>query len=137
MIIVVVTGSRDAADKKTIHAVLDGVLKEHGRIILHHGGARGADQIAAEWGKTTDGVVVVKHEADWKILGRTMGMIRNHSMVRLALKEAFEIGASIVCLAFPVKGAENLGTFGCMGLARQAKIEVKVTQLGGSNEREA
>lgn len=65
MIIVVVTGSRDATDKETIH------------------------------------------------------------------KEANSTNAPIVCLAFPVEGAKNPGTFGCIGLARNKvrNIEVRVTKL--------
>lgn len=131
MIIVVVTGSRDATDKETIHAVLDEATKGHDRIILHHGGARGADQIARDWAKERDDCVVVVHHADWKQFGNGAGMIRNCEMLDLALEEANGINAPIVCLAFPVEGAKNLGTFGCVGLARNKKrnIEVRMTKL--------
>lgn len=82
------------------------------RIILVHGAARGADQLAASIGKSM-GFTLEPHPAQWDVHGKTAGPIRNKEMV--------ELGADLV-LAFP-RGSSR-GTRGCMALADKAGIEV-------------
>lgn len=83
-----------------------------GRIILVHGAARGADQLAASVGKSM-GFVLEAHPAQWDVHGKAAGPIRNKEMV--------DLGADLA-LAFP-RGASR-GTRGCMALADKAGIEV-------------
>lgn len=82
------------------------------RIVLVHGGARGADQLAAAVGKSM-GFVLEPHPAQWNVHGKAAGPIRNKEMVNL--------GADLM-LAFP-RGTSR-GTRGCMQLAAEAGIEV-------------
>lgn len=83
--------------------------------VLVHGGARGADTIAAQEFVELFGLrgTVEVHEAEWVTYGRYAGPRRNAEMVAL--------GAD-VCLAFPL-GASH-GTRGCMALAEAAGIPV-------------
>lgn len=83
-----------------------------GRIILVHGAARDADQLAASVGKSM-GFVLEAHPAQWNVHGKAAGPIRNKEMV--------DLGADLV-LAFP-RGSSR-GTRGCMALADKAGIEV-------------
>lgn len=82
------------------------------RIILVHGAARGADQLAASIGKSM-GFVLESHPAQWNVHGKAAGPIRNKEMV--------DLGADLM-LAFP-RGSSR-GTRGCMQLAAEAGIEV-------------
>ena len=82
------------------------------RIILVHGAARGADQLAASVGKSM-GFVLEAHPAQWDVHGKAAGPIRNKKMV--------DLGADLM-LAFP--RGQSRGTRGCMKLAAGAGIEV-------------
>lgn len=82
------------------------------RIILVHGAARGADQLAAAVGKSM-GFVLEAHPAQWNVHGKAAGPIRNKEMV--------DLGADLM-LAFP-RGSSR-GTRGCMKLAAEAGIKV-------------
>ena len=90
---IIVTGSRDWSDPRPIRDALreaaDG-LSEEPTVI--HGGANGADAIAAQ-AATTWGWNVERHDADWKKRGKAAGPMRNVEMVAA--------GADVV-LAFPI-----------------------------------
>lgn len=77
------------------------------RVVLIHGGARGADMLAAHIGRSM-GLEIEAHPARWDVYGKAAGPLRNKEMV--------ELGADLV-LAFPV--GESRGTRGCMRLARE------------------
>jgi predicted Rossmann-fold nucleotide-binding protein len=47
---------------------------------LIHGGARGADEGAAQWGES-EGLRVIAYPADWKKHGKAAGPIRNARMI--------------------------------------------------------
>ncbi|ASZ75494.1 hypothetical protein KIW74_gp34 [Mycobacterium phage Kimona] len=115
---VLVTGSRNWKDRPTIWNALHAELSISPEgIVVVHGGARGADDIADRWahGMNQMGykVRVEKHDAEWGRYGKRAGMIRNQQMV--------DAGAD-VCLAFPLPG--SVGTYGCMIAARRAGIRV-------------
>ncbi|QYW01585.1 DprA-like DNA processing chain A [Mycobacterium phage Pumbaa] len=115
---VLVTGSRDWKDRRTVwNALHDQLNKSPDGIIVVHGAARGADDIADRWawGMYQMGYKVLPedHPADWNQFGASAGHRRNYHMVKL--------GAD-VCLAFPLE--ESKGTFGCMALAEKAGIPV-------------
>ena len=117
-----ITGSRNFGDQgsfdiELIRAALkDARRKLHDagfdRIVLVHGAARGADQLAAAIGKSM-GFTLEPHPAQWSVHGKAAGPIRNKEMV--------DLGADLV-LAFP-RGSSR-GTRGCMKLAAEAGIEV-------------
>lgn len=107
---ILVTGSRTWTAIGALRAVLASVRQRYPRAILVHGGARGADQIAAtvwaSWGLRTEA-----HPADWATHGRAAGFLRNQAMVDLGATE---------CLAFirdHSRGAEH-----CAALAEAAGI---------------
>lgn len=107
-----VTGSRYFNDAGLMHAAIsDAVSTLQGfgfaHIVLVHGGARGADTLAAQIGRSM-GLEIEAHPARWDAYGKAAGPLRN--------KEMLELGADLV-LAFPV--GESRGTRGCMQLARE------------------
>lgn len=114
---VLVTGSRNWTDQEAVFtALLDQWEKSGGEMVVIHGGARGADQIAHGWATTTPdemGVSVEVHPADWGRHGKAAGFIRNQQMV--------DAGAD-VCLAFPL--GKSPGTRHCMKAAERAGIPV-------------
>ena len=80
---IMVTGSRDWTDRVTIDRALFAYWYEAGRpsdILLIHGGARGADALAAaSW--TTQGFQTRVYPADWETFGKRAGVIRNLAML--------------------------------------------------------
>lgn len=87
---VIVTGSRSWTDHAAIWGALD-LVAEAARatgapLVLAHGCAMGADQLADEWvlARRRAGwpVEVERHPADWKKYGRRAGMVRNSAMLR-------------------------------------------------------
>lgn len=78
---------------------------------LIHGGARGADEGAAEWGKS-EGLRVIAFHADWKKHGKAAGPIRNQRMI--------DEGKPDIVIAFP----GGRGTANMVALAQAAGIPV-------------
>lgn len=107
---VVVTGSRDWTDWRTILRVLGKLrarAEQEGRTVrLAHGGARGADSIADAVGKVM-GFDVDPYPADWVRRGRQAGPVRNSEM--LVAEDPDEV------LAFPLK-PKSVGTLDCARL---------------------
>lgn len=67
---------------------------------LIQGGARGADEAAAAWGKSED-AKVLEFKADWKQHGKAAGPIRNRRMI--------EVGKPDVVAALPGgRGTRNM-----------------------------
>ena len=137
---VLVTGSRSWKDRDLIHAVLARLLAEHGRLIVVHGAAVGADLIANDWAAEQPGavvlaglmaadytgdapVVVEPHPVtglDWGRYGRGAGHRRNAEMVAL--------GADL-CVAFIRDG--SAGATGCARMAAEAGIPVRRYEQNG------
>lgn len=83
---VVVCGGRDFSDRDYLFSCLDKQLrkmKRNGRIIIVHGGAKGADTLAGEYAKHNNYQCVVV-PAKWKTDGRKAGPIRNQRMAEYA-----------------------------------------------------
>jgi hypothetical protein len=114
---VLVTGSREWAELAPVWGPLKDACDTHGtdRIIIVHGGARGADALAAEYASTY-GMRSEPHPARWHEFGKSAGFRRNAEMVAL--------GADL-CLAFYKQGAGNKGTDHCAKLAEAAGIPVR------------
>lgn len=119
---VIVTGSRTWADRDTIWTALDliaGAAKAEGRrLLLAHGCASGADQLAEEWVRARRRVKwpvdVQRYPADWPRHGRRAGRVRNAEMVKP--------GAD-VCLAFILDGSK--GATHCADLAEANDIRTQ------------
>lgn len=107
---IIVTGGRDYQDLVTVRRVLSEYHQEP-RPILVHGGARGADRIAAYVAREL-GWHVVAYPADWRRHGRAAGPIRNQEMA--------DAGADL-CIAFP----GGRGTADMVRRARAAGIPVR------------
>lgn len=127
---ILVTGSRylDQAGSEFVYAVLGDLLAEvdtkaePGRsIVLVHGAARGVDTCAQVFANAYAlGNFAISHEPhppDWR-RGKQGGPQRNAVMVAL--------GAHL-CLAFPRR--DSVGTWGCIRLAANAGIPVRVHPL--------
>jgi len=123
---VLVTGSRDYADRQRVRSELEKLLvyAANGlpsRITVVHGGATGADTLADEEAKKlgylTEPYPITKEE--WRpphlhgALDRMAGPRRNAQMIATGID---------LCLAFPQ--GESRGTRGCMKLAEAAAILV-------------
>lgn len=116
---VLITGSRRWTARTTVWQAL---AAEYNRtvsgIIVVHGGATGADDIADRWawGMKQQGwqVIPEMYRADWESYGRVAGTLRNQKMVNQGAE---------VCLAFPL--IDSIGTFDCMARAERAGIPVK------------
>lgn len=109
---ILVTGSRDWADRVTLSGALDAAAAA-GPCTIVHGGARGADRLAGEWARA-NGVAVQVFTADWNTYGRRAGYVRNAAMVAA--------GAD-VCLAFIKNGSP--GATMTADLAERAGIPVR------------
>lgn len=109
---IIITGSRHLDDYDLVYRAL---LRYAGRnnVTVVHGGAPGADTLAAEIAEGL-GFNVESYPADWSI-GKKAGPLRNQHMVDLGAK---------ICLAFPT--ADSRGTWDCVNRAKDAGIKVKI-----------
>jgi hypothetical protein len=110
---VIVCGSREWTDRTLIHDTL-AALTEHGRVVIVHGAARGADRIADEEARAL-GFDVEPHPADWRRYGKRAGSIRNALMLSLGCSRviAFWDGYS--------RGTEHM-----IRIARESEARVTV-----------
>lgn len=126
---VIVTGSREFADRELVWKVLDELYPvDRGLILIHGACPTGADKHAVDWARARhqgpyhgSNVMVFPYPANWDH-GRGAGMARNAEMVKA--------GANLV-IAFYQPGAGNKGTSGCVKLAQRAGIEVR--KFGGAS----
>lgn len=116
---IMVTGGRKFADKATLFRILTAILTRNlgTKIVVMHGGARGADAIASEWVGCASCWPVSERvfRADWQTLGKYAGPTRNSAMVA---------ACPDVCVAMP----GGPGTADAVRKCREAGIPV-VTSL--------
>jgi len=109
--IVAVTGGREYDDLDRVFYTMDTIHREQGPIrMLVHGGATGADTLAAIWA-AKNGVATRVFLPDWDKHGKAAGPIRNREMLkeaRPALLVAFPGGRGT---ADCTRQAEGFGTF--------------------------
>lgn len=103
---VLVCGGRDYSDRRTLYSILDAAHAANPIELLVVGGARGADQLAADWAGMR-GVQKQIFSADWEVRGRRAGPERNQRM----LNE----GKPHLVIAFP-------GGRGTADMMRRAKV---------------
>lgn len=80
---VLVCGGRTYNDSTTISLTLASVLHHRGIAVLIHGGAEGADKLAAQWAwlnKIKTECYPISRE-DWRVHGKAAGPIRNQQML--------------------------------------------------------
>ena len=82
---VLVAGSRTFADYELMKSKLNKLLINHNDIVVVSGGARGADALAERYAKEK-GYSSVVIEAQWNVLGKRAGFVRNERMHQLLAK---------------------------------------------------
>jgi hypothetical protein len=137
---ILVTGSRDWADRDTVYRALDAICAgfglyykpdEHGNTlpdpdlvtVVHGDHWAGADRIASDWCASA-ALVPERHPANWETHGRKAGFLRNREMV---------LAGADLCLAFR-KGASK-GTQMTIDLAKAAGIPVAIFDWDRRGER--
>lgn len=118
---VLVCGSRTFDDMGAVCTVLDGMdMFATGNLAVIHGGARGADSLAAEWAKV-NGKPEARFPAEWDRHGRRAGYVRNQQML--------DEGKPDVVWAFVDKPlADSKGTNMMVRLAADAGVPTYVVQ---------
>jgi YspA, cpYpsA-related SLOG family len=117
---ILITGSRGWSDKETIKNAILGALPgfpNDGDAVVIHGGARGADRLAADICASYQ-IPVEVHEAEWTshgVFNAAAGQQRNQRMV--------DAGAD-ACLAF--WDGHSRGTLDCINRAKEAGIPTMV-----------
>lgn len=117
--IILITGSRDWADKEMIKSAL---LPYANKVLLIHGDCRGADKISGEVAQEL-GFHVSASPANWSLHGRAAGPIRNREMVNQA-KKFKQSGIPTIVLAFHDSLHLSKGTKNCVTLAEKAGLEI-------------
>lgn len=83
----IIAGGRDFRDEALLFETVNELSVQAHRsghmLTIVSGTARGADQLGEEWARQA-GVRVTKFPADWKLLGRRAGHIRNRRMAENA-----------------------------------------------------
>lgn len=112
-------GSRGWTDRSKIEAAFYAVKHDMGvdfeRVVVHHGGARGADRLCAEVGRSL-GCRVVQHLARWRELGKAAGFERNARMLAEARPH--------LAIGFVCTDADSPGTRMMLDLCRKEGVLV-------------
>ena len=127
---IIVCGSRDFNDKKTVFDMLD-VLRETFRECptddeIVTGGARGADAFAADYAKER-GLELTVFPANWKRYGRAAGPIRNREMLDYAMQ-------TIKPLVIAFWDGRSRGTAQMLELAKQNGLSHMTVSRKKENE---
>lgn len=96
-----ICGGRDFADYPAMDKALRALILHPEDAIIIHGDARGADRLAAQWGRANGAMRVEAYPADWDKYGKGAGPIRNRAML--------DRGDPDVVIAFPGgRGTANM-----------------------------
>lgn len=114
---ILICGDRHWRDEKKIAKVLFKLRKKVKLVI--HGGARGADQLAGKYAMLL-GIPTAVYEANWTKHGRAAGPIRNQSMLKF--------GKPDMVIAFHKNLNKSKGTKNMVGLAKKAKVKVRIVK---------
>lgn len=114
---IIVTGSRHWADEEAIYNILD----EVNPLVLIHGDADGADDIADRWAAREKCLVSIWMYAQWEQHGLKAGPMRNEEMLKVLLALG-NCGYEIEVHAFPMK--DSKGTYHMMSIAEKAGVPV-------------
>jgi predicted Rossmann-fold nucleotide-binding protein len=108
---VLVCGGRDYHDEHRVYMTLDTLLNIFGVSVVIHGGAPGADTLAASWAQVR-GIKTEAFIADWLKYPKSAGPIRNRQML--------DLGRPDLILAFP----GGAGTAHMVRIAREAGKDI-------------
>jgi len=108
---ILVCGGRDFDRTDMAYRALDALHKAKGIDVVIEGDARGADRIGGYWARKNR-IENLKFPADWKLLGKSAGAIRNQKML--------DEGKPELVVAFP----GGRGTADMVARAEQAGIRV-------------
>lgn len=130
---ILVTGSRDisANQERLIFDRLNAQVETFKEaclspfIVLFEGGYRGVDNAARQWA-FAKGIQPMDACANWGLLKKRAGPIRNDAMVRVA-HGLWQGGWHGQCLAFP--SADSQGTIDCMERIQSFGLPLEVTRL--------
>lgn len=124
---ILVSGGRDLTDYKLVRDNLDIICAERGwdtgpdyympNVILIHGGAKGADLLADQWG-VVNWLKIEVYKPDWGKYGKAAGMIRNREMLEESKPD--------LVVAFPTKSSR--GTWDMVRRAKKAGIETIIVE---------
>ena len=107
---ILVCGGRGFSNRSRFDSIMDWFADAHDLVIIH-GGARGADNLAGDWADVNRTGLEV-YPADWDKYGKAAGFIRNQQML--------DEGKPDLVVAFP----GGNGTADMIRRARKAGIEV-------------
>lgn len=122
---IIVTGGRDYNDRCMVEAV----MRVYDPVEVWHGGASGADQLAAQWAETWL-ERIEEFKADWKAHGRAAGPMRNQRMIDAAVQLRDKFGVRFIVAAFP----GGRGTADCVKRARAAGLNVLTVTDNGFDD---
>jgi hypothetical protein len=110
---VLVCGGRNYSNERCCQRVLGDLqyMHEFKPMTIIHGGARGADNLAARWAYDNK-VPVEVYSANWNLHGKAAGAIRNQEMLKTGID---------LVIAFP----GGRGTAHMKTIARKAGVEVR------------
>lgn len=114
-----ITGSRDWKEKRTIRNVLSDFPAG---TVLVHGDCRGADRIAGSIGKQL-GFDVRPYPANWQAYGNAAGPIRNQEMLD---KENIDGDKIHICIAFHDDLEQSKGTKDMLEKASNAGVDTRL-----------
>lgn len=86
-LVVIVCGGRDFTAPTFVRRALDGFHSRSPIAMLIHGGARGADSLAATWAADKK-IQVAAFPADWDGDGKRAGPVRNARMLAFLLEQS-------------------------------------------------
>lgn len=115
--IVLICGDRNWDNKVSIMSAVKHLMKEHSELIIVEGEALGADSLARDVG-TELGLEVRKYPANWDMLKKAAGPIRNQQMLD---SENIDL-----VLAFHSNISQSKGTRDMVIRAARAKIPYKI-----------
>jgi hypothetical protein len=122
---ILVTGSRDWTDIVALSRALYEIMPVRGSgafVLVIHGGARGADHIAAD-SAVRLGFETLEMPAQWDRDGKSAGHKRNAAMVRV-LEALHDCGYECHVLAFPMP--DSKGTWDCVRRAKAGGFQPRV-----------
>lgn len=124
---VLVTGSRNWTDEVTIAQALVEAWRRHGRFVLVHGGAAGADRIAHATALRVGLPAPEVWRAKWSLYHQAAGPIRNREMVNSGVVECLAFVARCNQVGCPDRGRhDSHGASNCLTLAQAAKVPTRV-----------
>lgn len=83
MFVVIVAGSRSFSDMSLMYKKLDYYLQKQEKVLIIHGGAKGADTCAAMYAKDRN-IETKVFLPDWEKYGKKAGILRNMEMFEYA-----------------------------------------------------